>query len=337
MTTFSAPFDSPPERRDRRSRLLLLGLLILLFLAALGVFTFMMWRGGPRASLPDVNASNSGHPVFDRQFAQVTRPWAVATSPDGKRVYVAEAAGTYAVKVFDAKGNWLADATPPHTTETSRQPVSIAVSPDGASVYVVDRALQQLLRYDANGAFKDVIRPEGLDHWAPLGVAVDSTGLLYVTETFDTTDVQRHRVVEMQADGKILRAFGEKGTGASNLMFPNQIAIDGKGRVWVADMTGVKVFKQDGTYLFRIRPEGDDGVTLPGGIAYARDTIFITDVTNHRVIGFDVSGDTPKFKGQFGTMGIGKGQMRYPAGIAANGNRIWIANRENWRVDTWTE
>ena len=335
MSTMSPPFDGEP-RRDRRSRLLLIALLLLLFLAAFGIFTFMIRNGGPRASLPDAGASSGGRPRFDRQFAEASRPWAVAVSPDGKRVYIAEAAGSYFLKVFDAKGNWIADATPPHTTETSRQPVSVAVAPDGA-VYVVDRALQQLLRFDADGAFRDVVRPAGLDHWAPLGVAVDSAGLLYVTETFDTTDVQRHRVVELQPDGTIVRAFGEKGAGASNLMFPNQIAIDGKGRVWVADMTGVKVFKQDGTYLFRVRPEGDDGVTLAGGIAYASDTIFITDVTNHRVIGFDVSSDTPKFKGQFGQLGIGKGQLRYPAGIAAHGNRVYIANRENWRVDTWTE
>jgi len=37
-----------------------------------------------------------------------------------------------------------------------------------------------------------------------------------------------------------------------------------------------------------------------------------------------------------GELGYDKGQLRYPAGIAVSGSKIYIANRENGRIDTWT-
>jgi DNA-binding beta-propeller fold protein YncE len=333
----------PYPDRDRRRRLALLGALFALFLAALGVFTLLIRQGAPRAGLPDVlGASSKGKPTFERTLAAAGRPWGVAVSPDGKRLYVSEGAGAYAVKVFDNKGSSIADATPPNTNEYGRLPMGLAVAPSGL-VYVADRKLRQVDVYDADGAFKDVLRPAGVDDWAPTGIAVDSSGLIYVSEAYELPvadgqpGIERHRIYELQPDGAIVRTFGEKGGTESTLMYPNQLAVDGKDRVWVADTAGVKVFQQDGTFLFRLRGEGDDGVTLPGGVAYGDGKIFVTDVTNHRVLVFDASADAPKFVTQFGDLGFGKGQFRYPAGIAVSGSRIYIANRENGRIDTWTQ
>jgi DNA-binding beta-propeller fold protein YncE len=318
--------------------------LLLIFLLCLGLFVVLMRMGrSPRVGLPDVLGSSArSKPTFDRTLATVGRPWDVAVSPDGKRLYVSEGAGAYAVKVFDNDGSFVADATPPNTTEFNRLPMGVAVAPSGL-VYVADRKLRQLDVYDADGNFKDVLRPAGVDAWAPIGVAVDSSGLIYVAEAYESTaaqdkpGVERHRIYEMQPDGSIVRMFGEKGGSESTLMYPNQLAVDGKHRVWVADTTGVKVFQDDGTFLFRLRGEGEDGVTLPGGLAYGDGKIFVTDVTNHRVLVFDANADAPEFLTQFGDLGFGKGQFRYPAGIAVSGSRIYIANRQNGRIDTWTQ
>jgi DNA-binding beta-propeller fold protein YncE len=323
---------------DRRRLVVILSLLFALFLAALGVFTLLISQNrAPRVGLPDVlGASAKSKPTFDRMLAGLGRPLGVAVSPDGSRFYAAEGAGSYAVKVFDKKGAPLGDLTPPHTTNTTRQPMSIAVAPDG-SVYAVDRRLNQVLIFNEDGTFRDTFRPAGFGEWAPLGVAVDSSGQIYVSETFNVPGQERHRVYVLRPDGTLVRWFGQKGGAASDLMFPGHLAIDGKDRIWVADIGGVKVFGADGVYLFRLGSEGDAGVALPGGLAYSAGKIFVTDVTNHRALVFDVSGDAPVFQAQFGELGFGKGQLRYPAGIAVSGSRIYIANRENGRIDTWTQ
>ncbi len=349
MTIMLQPMDQ--ERGpDRRRRGLILLLLLLLFLGALGAFILLISRGdAPRASLPGVLGIDAGgKPKFDRVVAGVGRPIDVAVSPDGSKIYAIESYGSYAVKVFDSKGKPLADAVPPHTTEGTRQPMAIATAPDGA-VYVTDRVLRQVLIYNADGTFREVFRPVGFGDWAPLGIAVDEDGLVYVTDTLDipgqpqtpetpgTPAIERHRVYVFNPDGSLVRWFGQKGAGAKELMFPEHLAIDGKGRIWVADVTGVKVFDSEGNYVFRLGAEGDAGTSLPGGLAYAGGRMYVTDVTNHRAMVFDVSGDTPVFKAQFGELGFGNGQFRFPAGIAASASRIYIANRENGRIDTWTK
>jgi DNA-binding beta-propeller fold protein YncE len=329
-----APFPSPGRKRAYKVALLLL----LLFLASLGLFVLLMrLGGGPRVGLPDVlGSSTNSKPTFNRTLAAVDRPLAIALSPDGSRLYVAEGAGSYAVKVFDAKGAALGELTPPHTTEGTRQPMGIAVAPDG-SVYVADRRLNQVLVFNADGTYRDTFRPAGFGSWSPLGVAIDGDGQIYVSEATDSAGAERHRVYVLRSDGTLVRWFGQKGAAAGDLMFPSDLAIDGQGRIWVADITGVKVFGADGVYLFRLGSEGAAGVALPGGLAYSDGKIYATDTVSHRAIVVDATADAPEFKAQFGEAGFGNGQFRYPAGIAVSGSRIYIANRENGRIDTWTQ
>lgn len=119
-------------------------------------------------------------------------------------------------------------------------------------------------------------------------------------------------------------------------MFRHSLAVDGLGRIWVGDITGVKAFSPEGAYLFGLPAEGDIGVGLPGGLAYADGLLYVTDVINHRALAFDVAGDDVTFAFEFGRLGFGKGQLRYPEGIAVRSGRIYIANRENSRIDIWT-
>lgn len=328
----------PYPGRDRRRLAVILALLFAAFLTALAVFTVLIRQNhAPRVGLPGVLGGSSKYkPSFGHTLADLGRPLDVAVSPDGSKFYAAEGAGGYSVKVFDKNGASLGDLNAPHTTEGQRQPMSVAVAPDG-SVYVVDRWLSQVLIYNADGTFRDTFEPAGFGRWLPLGVAFDAEGKIYVSETFDEPGQERHRVYVFEPDGTLVRWFGQKGAAASDLMFPGHLAIDGQGRVWVGDITGVKVFGADGVYLFRLGTEGDAGVTLVGGLAYADGNIYVTDTVNHRALVFDATGDTPAFKAQFGEAGFGTGQLRYPAGIAVSGSRIYIANRENGRIDTWTQ
>lgn len=332
MITLQQPQE---EHRDRRRIIIIAAILFALFLLAVGTFMLLFRGGAPRPALPGTLGGDSDAYRFDRTMTTVTRPVDVVANPDGSKIFVAEGDGQYAVKVYDTKGNLLGDLIPPHTTEFTRQPMSIAVAPDG-TVYVVERRLNQVMVYNADGTFRGPFNPPGFGAWAPISVAVDNDGNIYVGEGYDEPGKERHRIYVLNADGSLVRWFGQKGAGGSDLLFPSHIAIDGKGRIWVADITGVKVFNSEGVYQFRLKGDGDDGVTLPGGLAYHDDKMYVTDVTNHRAIVFNVSEDSPKFVAQFGELGREKGQLRYPAGIAVSASKIYIANRENGRIDTWT-
>ncbi len=314
-------------------------LLLSIFLLSLGLFIYLIRQERvPRVGteLPGaLGITRREPPSFDRTLATASRPLAVAVSTDGERIYVAEGGGDYAVRIFAPDGTLVGNATPPHTTSTTRKPMDLAVAPDG-TVYVVDRLLRKLLAFDPDGTFRQVIEPKGIEDWAPLGVTVDENGVIYVAEAKDLPDFQRHQIHILQPDGTVLRSFGQKGDGAADLMFPAHVAVDGRGRIWVADMTGVKAFGPDGTYLFSLPFEGEAGVGLPGGLAYDDGLLYVTDVTNHRTLAFDVTGDEANLAFQFGRVGFGRGQLRYPEGIAVRSGHIYIANRENSRIDIWT-
>lgn len=314
-------------------------LLVSVFLLSLGLFVYLMRQGRvPRVGteLPEaLGVTRHKAPKFDRTLAPASRPLAVAVSPDGSRIYVAEGDGEYALRIFAPDGALVGSAVPPHTSPTSRKPMDVAVGPDG-TVYVVDRLLRKVLEFEPDGAFRGTLEPSTIEDWAPLGIAVDDAGLIYVAEAKDLPDFQRHQIHVLRPDGTVVRSFGQKGDGAADLMFPGHVAVDGRGRIWVGDITGVKAFSANGGYLFSLPFEGDHGVGLPGGLAYRDGLLYVTDVTNHRALAFDVTGDDVTFAFEFGRLGFGRGQLRYPEGIAVQSGRIYIANRENSRIDIWT-
>jgi DNA-binding beta-propeller fold protein YncE len=334
MTIALEPPGTTPDRRRRY--LLIFALLVFLFLGSVAVFTFLIRQGAaPRAGLPSVLGGDGGRPRFDAAVQPIGRPVAVGLSPDGKKIYVAESAGAYGVQVFDRDGEPLEPLNPPHTTETTRQPMAIAVAQDGG-VYVADRRHNQVFVYDEDGTYRDVLKPEGVEAWAPVAVAIDSQGLIYVTEALDLPEAQRHKVWVLDADGNVVSEFGQRGDASSDLMFPGSVTVDDRGRIWVGDFTGVKIFSQSGQYLFRLRTEGDGAVALPGGMATRADRVYISDTINHRIVVYKTTPDAATYEMAFGQLGFAKSDFRYPSGIAVSASRIYIADRENGRVDIWT-
>jgi len=79
----------------------------------------------------------------------------------------------------------------------------------------------------------------------PEGVAVDSDGNVYVTDTFND------RVEIFDAEGQFISTFGKNGDGPADFERPKGIAIDRDGHIWVVDaaQSMVKVFNQQGRLL----------------------------------------------------------------------------------------
>jgi DNA-binding beta-propeller fold protein YncE len=83
------------------------------------------------------------------------------------------------------------------------------------------------------------------------------------------------RIVKFSKDGKFIKTWGKKGTGPGELDTPHSIAMDSKGRVFVADRANnrIQIFDQDGKFLEQWKQFG-----RPSGLYIAKDdTLYSVD------------------------------------------------------------
>ncbi|MEU5996783.1 RICIN domain-containing protein [Streptomyces sp. NPDC047197] len=175
----------------------------------------------------------------------------------------------------------------------------------------------------------------------PYGLAVDSTGVLYIA------DLEDHRVRKVTTDGKISTVAGTGKAGfsgdggpavAAQLQKPNGVAVDGAGSLYIADGENHRVRKitNDGTISTvagtgTAGSSGDDGpatsAQLDKPLAVLVDSaggLYIADHRNHRVRKVTTDGTISTVAGT-GTAGSSGddgpatlAQLNYPFGLAVD-------------------
>ena len=129
---------------------------------------------------------------------------------------------------------------------------SLAATPDG-SLIAVDQG-EDVVRFDASGQVTLEI-PAAVsaitgDSELKSRVAVDGLGNIYLLGSFN------YAVFVFSPEGKFTNRVGSKGNAVDTLNAPNDVAVDGKGRLYVSDIMGIKVFTTDGRFLGMIDVEG---------------------------------------------------------------------------------
>ncbi|MCA9215308.1 MAG: 6-bladed beta-propeller [Planctomycetales bacterium] len=76
----------------------------------------------------------------------------------------------------------------------------------------------------------------------PTDVAITPDGQIFVSDGYGN-----NRVVHFDASGKFIKEWGQLGTGPTDFSLPHAIAIDSKGRLYVADRNNVRVLVYDQT------------------------------------------------------------------------------------------
>ena len=108
---------------------------------------------------------------------------------------------------------------------------------------------------------------------APSGIVVADNGNIFVTDGHG--DNTNNRVMQFSSDGAFIRSWGQTGYGPGEFRTLHAIAIDSRGRVFVADRSNnrIQIFDQDGNFLASWNQFG-----RPSGIFFDRDDhIYVAD------------------------------------------------------------
>jgi DNA-binding beta-propeller fold protein YncE len=260
------------------------------------------------------------------------------------RVYVTDRL-QHSVFVYDRNGIYLDTILGPALT-LSEYVVSHVdgLKPGATFAYNVFEAD---VYYQEAGEAEHTIPAPGRAGWSPLGVRIDGTGRMLLTDVAR----DRHAVREIPAS-VILddswqdfdppeSTFGTYGQDNGQLLFPNAAVADSQGRVHVSDGNNgrISVWDGQGSFLFHFGlGAGDGAFSLPrGAVIDARDRLHVVDALGQHVKVYDVSAPEPSFLFVFGDWGMGDGQFNYPNDVALDTTgRLYVVDRENNRVQVWS-
>jgi len=198
-----------------------------------------------------------------------------------------EGAMTSKVLVFDSRGKFL-KAWGENTFSSAH---GLRIDRDGF-VWITDKTGEQVFKYTAEGEVLLTLGKKGVagDNSSvdalngPSDAVVASNGDIFVSDG----ESSNTRVVKYSKNGKFIKFWGTKGAGEGQLDLPHNIAIDSKGRLFVADRTNkrIEIFDQEGKYVDQMTQFGtpssifisaDDTIYVAAGAPENRVTIGTAD------------------------------------------------------------
>jgi DNA-binding beta-propeller fold protein YncE len=328
--------EETPGRRPRRKAFVLLFLLGLLATLITIALWYLLFRQ-PISTLPLPGIPQTEVPTYATAIYGAQRPAGVAVSPSGDRIYASQSEGDKTVVIFDASGNKVGTMAPPASTGANHVPVYLAIDPLTNEVYVSDRLAGAIYIYDRDGTYQRTFTlAEPRPGWQPLGLAFDTKGNLYATDL--SGPFQKVLVIDRTAT--VVRTLGED----SKLSFPNGVAVDGSGNIYVSDSNNGRLltFGTDGQIRAQVgRGSGQGNLGLPRGLAIdGSGRVFVADSTGQGVFVYRApSGDERRIQylGYVGGQGVADGTFEYPNSVAVDARgRVYVADTFNNRVQIWS-
>jgi sugar lactone lactonase YvrE len=331
--------------------------------------------------VPGYSGDGGGATAVDPTFTgMLTNPLGIAVDKQGN-LYIADN-GNHAIRRVTTDGNINTFAgnqvysfgySGDGAAATSAQldfPTDVAIDSTG-NLYIADYGnfvvrqvttdgnIHTYAGNDVNSFAGDGAAATSASLFQPYGVAVDSSGNLYITEYGDGR-VRKVASGSNGAGGKISTiagngSFGFAGDGGSatsaQLNTPRGLCVDSSGNVYIADWANNRVRKISGSNISTVAGNGvlsysgDGGSALqaqlyaPGAVAVdSAGNIYIADTGNH-VVRQVTKGVVSTFAGT-GTAGFAgdgsaanKAQLNAPQGVAVDSaGNVYIADTGNLRV-----
>jgi DNA-binding beta-propeller fold protein YncE len=127
------------------------------------------------------------------------------------------------------------------------------------NIWITDNGDHQVMKFSPEGkllltlGIKKQTGSDARTFNKPTDIAFARNGDFYVSDGYGNT-----RVVKFAADGRYLKAWGERGTGPGQFNTPHSIAVDSKGLVYVSDRENnrIQIFDANGEFLKQWRHLG---------------------------------------------------------------------------------
>ena len=142
---------------------------------------------------------------------------------------------------IDPEGNvWVADCA---CTGPRQRPDS--ATPKGHQVFKFSPDGKLLLTLGKAGGSKTEF------FFQPNDVLVAPNGTIFVADGHSSADTANARILKFSKDGKFLTSWGSRGSGPGQLDQPHALAMDSRGRLFVADRGNnrIYIYDQDGKLL----------------------------------------------------------------------------------------
>jgi len=254
----------------------------------------------------------------------LSQPMAVTTDAQGN-IYAADT-GHGVVQVFDREGKFQRTIGRPALTRSAGEgeliyPVGLALD-DSDRLYVADVQAGRIAIFKPDGAYAGLFGR---------GVITSPIGLLYHNGQLLVNDIGAQQVVALNAQGQVVQRYG----GPGQLAYANYSALTPEGELAVADSNNnrVAIFTADGTISRTLSTVRTEPLLMPRGIGYdAKGRLHVALVFNHQIAVFDPA---LKLLYTYGQRGDESGQFNFPNSLWISGDRVYIADRQNNRVQVW--
>ena len=212
----------------------------------------------------------------------------------------------------------------------------IKVDPDG-NVWLVDVAGHTVMKFTRAGRLLMVITNAGraagdndskYGFNRPTGLSFTPSGDFYVSDGYVNS-----RVIQFNRNAEYIRHWGKKGKGDGEFDLAHDVAVDKRGRVYVADRTNarIQVFDAAGKFLAKW-----DAVGNPWGLAYAdkEDSLYMCDGAANRILKLNLEGQILGTLGQFGKA-PGSFDFAHHMAVDSEGS-LYVVEIKNWRVQKFS-
>lgn len=266
--------------------------------------------------------------------AKLSQPLGMDIDPDGN-LYIADTGNNRILKC-SPRGELLREAGGfGFDREQFDRPVGVWAG-NGLDVFVVDYNNQRLERYDKDlnyiaSYYSDELQDESLQFGYPTAAGFSSNGEIFLA------DHEFNRVLRIDSFGKPKASFGDFNWGEGRLSHPAKILLTSRREIFVSDSTAEAIVEFD-YYGNFVRRFGEGVLRDPAGMAERRakgggqragDFLFVADQGNHRIVCFSAAGEKIF---AFGMPGHAPEQLLSPADVAVSGNRVFVLDTGNNRV-----